>query len=121
MAASTPSSLAGSPAGTRCRHAAMASDASASISGWAGLSATGRSVQPAGKLSGIGHQRHHTVAVTDTVPVLVAHRRTAADGNDRAVLLEHTSQAVRFTISEAGLAIARKNLGHRPPRIGLDQ
>src|SRR6202043_3121340 len=44
MLASTSSSFAASPDGTRGRRAAMPSDASASISGWACRSATALSV-----------------------------------------------------------------------------
>src|ERR1700730_893413 len=44
MLASTSSSFAASPDGTRCRRAAMPSDASAAISGWVCRSATALSV-----------------------------------------------------------------------------
>src|SRR5207302_10694617 len=80
----------------------------------------GRSIQAASQFGGLRRQRDDAVALADARPVVLAHRRAAADRDDDAVAHQRALQAARLALAEPGLAFTGENLGNRPPRIRLD-
>src|SRR5438445_1226713 len=72
----------------------------------------GRSIQAASQFGGLRRQRDDAVALADARPVVLAHRRAAADRDDDAVALQRALQAARLALAEPGLAFSGENLGY---------